>query len=265
MTGLDALVLTERLRAPNGPYAAVDLVASTGSTNADLLARAGAADYTALVAAEQTAGRGRRSRQWASPAGSGVYLSVLVRPSTVPADRLGSLSLVAGVALVRAARAVGVDTALKWPNDLLVDGAKCAGVLAEVAPDGAAVVGIGLNVTAAPDAPAGPGDLLAGALGAAVDPTEVTAALLTAFAELETSWRGMNGDLAASGVLAAYRDNCATLGRRVRAELPDGSAPTGVATELDVAGQLVLSLDDGTDATVSAGDVVHLRDEEIQG
>lgn len=260
MTGLDALTLAERLRTPNGPYAAVDVVASTGSTNADLLARTDAADRTVLVAAEQTAGRGRRSRTWVSPAGSGVYLSVLVRPSTVPADRLGSLSLVAGVALVRAARALGVEPALKWPNDLLVDGAKCAGVLSEVAADGAAVVGVGLNVTAAPDAPAGPGDLAAGALGADVDPTEATIALLRAFAELETSWRADNGDLAASGVLAAYRADCATIGRRVRVDLPDGSAPTGVAVDLGPAGQLVLAGDDGTESAVSAGDVVHLRD-----
>ncbi len=267
---LDVLALRERLVAPNGPYAALDVVASTGSTNADLLAAAtaGAADHTVLIADTQTAGRGRRDRSWVSPAGTGLYLSVLLRPSGVPAARLGTLGMVAGLALVHVAGEAGVAASLKWPNDLLVDGAKCAGVLSEVATGGAAqaaVVGIGLNVAPLPeDVPAGPGGLAATSLadhGATTTDRGVLAAgWLAAFAELETAWRLTEGDVERSGMLTGYREACSTLGRRVRAELPDGSTRTGVAVDVDAGGQLLIKPDDGAAGPLSAGDVVHLTD-----
>lgn len=270
---LDVLVLREQLVAPNGPYAALDVVDSTGSTNADLLAAAadGAADRTVLVAGEQTAGRGRRDRTWVSPPGTGVYLSVLVRPSTVPAERLGTLALVAGLALMHAAtETAGVDATLKWPNDLLVgpDRAKAAGVLSEVVPDAAgqaAVVGVGFNVTALPEgAEPGPGGLAPGSFADAgakvIDRTELTASFLRAFQELEAVWRLNDGDVERSGVLSGYREACGSIGQRVRAELPDG-ALTGVAVDVDPTGRLLIKLDDGTPKAVSAGDVVHLKAE----
>lgn len=268
---LDVLVLREQLVAPNGPYAALDVVESTGSTNADLLAAAasGARDRTVLVAGEQTAGRGRRDRTWASPPGSGVYLSVLVRPSAVPPDRLGTLSLVAGLALMHVAtETAGIDAALKWPNDLLVGTgrAKAAGVLSEAVRDDAgpgAVVGVGFNVTAVPEAAEpGPGGLVPGSFadaGAKVtDRTELTASYLRAFQELEAVWRLNDGDLERSGVLTGYREACGSIGQRVRAELPDG-ALTGVAVDVDPDGRLLVKLDDGTPKAISAGDIVHLR------
>ena len=268
---LDVLALREQLVAPNGPYAALDVVERTGSTNADLVAAAadGAADRTVLVAGEQTAGRGRRDRTWVSPPGTGVYLSVLVRPSSVPAERLGTLSLVAGLALMHAAtETAGIDAVLKWPNDLLVGPGrvKAAGVLSEIVPDAAGhavVVGVGFNVTALPDgAEPGPGGLPPGSFadaGAKVtDRTALTASFLRAFRELEAAWRLNDGDVARSGVLTGYREACVTIGQRVRAELPDG-AMTGVAVDVDTDGRLLLKLDDGTPAAVSAGDVVHLK------
>lgn len=268
---LDVLVLREQLVAPNGPYAALDVVERTGSTNADLLAAAadGAADRTVLVAGAQTAGRGRRDRTWVSPPGSGVYLSVLLRPSTVPAERLGTLSLVAGLALMHlATETAGVEAVLKWPNDLLVGTgrAKAAGILSEAAQDGAGpgvVVGVGLNVTALPEgAEPGPGGLPPGSFadaGATVtDRTTLTASFLRAFQELEAVWRLNDGDLERSGVITGYRDACGTIGQRVRAELPDG-AVTGVAVDVDGDGRLLVKLDDGTPKTISAGDIVHLR------
>jgi BirA family biotin operon repressor/biotin-[acetyl-CoA-carboxylase] ligase len=270
---LDVLALREQLVAPNGPYAALDVVDTTGSTNADLLAAAddGAADRTVLIADEQTEGRGRRARTWVSPAGTGVYLSVLVRPSTVPPERLGTLGMVAGLALMHAAtETAGIDATLKWPNDLLVGGAdkaKAAGVLSEVVPDAAgqaAVVGVGLNVTALPeDAEPGPGGLPAGSFADAgakvVDRTALTASFLRAFVEMEAVWRLNDGDVARSGVLTGYREACGTIGQRVRAELPDGSSLTGVAVDVDPEGQLLIKLDDGTPKALSAGDVVHLK------
>jgi BirA family transcriptional regulator, biotin operon repressor / biotin---[acetyl-CoA-carboxylase] ligase len=269
---LDLLALREQLVAPNGPYAAVDVVDTTGSTNADLLSSAedGAADRTVLIAEEQTAGRGRRSRNWVSPAGTGVYLSVLVRPTTVPQARLGTLGMVAGLALMHAARETAeIEATLKWPNDLLVgaDHTKAAGILSEVAPGApgpAAVVGVGLNVTALPEgAEPGPGGLPAGSfaeVGAkVVDRTEITASFLRAFNELEAAWRLADGDVARSGVLAGYREACGTIGQRVRAELPDGTSVSGVAVDVDEVGQLQLKLDDGTPRSISAADVVHLK------
>jgi len=268
---LDVLVLREQLVAPNGPYAALDVVETTGSTNADLVAASaeGAADRTVLVAGEQTAGRGRRDRAWVSPSGSGVYLSVLVRPSSVPPERLGTLGMVAGLALMHAAtETAGIDAVLKWPNDLLVgaERTKAAGVLSETVRDAAGqavVVGVGFNVTALPEgAEPGPGGLPPGSFadaGAKVtDRTELTASFLRAFVELEAAWRLNDGDVERSGVLTGYREACGSLGQRVRAELPDG-ALTGVAVDVDPEGRLLLKLDDGTPKAISAGDIVHLR------
>ena len=264
----------ERLRtalvAPNGPYAAVEVTSSTGSTNADLVgaAQAGAPDRTVLIAEEQTAGRGRLSRTWVSPSGSGLYLSVLLRPQDVPVARWGSLALVAGVALARVAREVaGVDAVLKWPNDLLVgpERAKCGGVLSEVAADSAAVVvGIGVNVAHLPvEVPAGVGALPATSLADAgariTDRTTLADALLSAFDELEAAWRAAGGDLERCGVLAAYREACATLGSRVLVELPNSVELAGVAVDVTPGGELTVKADNGLDTTVAAGDVVHVR------
>jgi BirA family biotin operon repressor/biotin-[acetyl-CoA-carboxylase] ligase len=259
--------LQRALVAPAGPFAALDVVSSTGSTNADLMdaAGTGAPDRTVLIADEQTAGRGRRSREWVSPAGSGLYLSVLLRPDGVPAARLGSLAVVAALALLRTARAAGVSAAaVKWPNDLLAGDGKVAGVLSEAAPGGdAVVVGIGLNVAPLPvEVPAGAGDLAATSLadaGATMsDRTELAVELLTRFAELESDWRKAGGDLAEAGLLAEYREGCVTIGQRVRVEL-SGRELTGGASDVDASGELVVTTEDGSQTTVTAGDVVHLR------
>ena len=266
---VDVLTLREELVAPNGPYSSLEVVASTGSTNADLLAAAGrgAGDRSVLIADTQTAGRGRRDRRWVSPPGAGLYLSVLIRPSAVPAARLGTLGMVAGLALIHAAEHAGVQGNLKWPNDLLVGGTKCAGILSEVVHDGAvqaAVVGIGLNVTPlGADVPPGPGSVPAGSLaeqGATVTSrTELARAWLRAFVEFEAAWRLHDGDVERSGVLTGYREACGTIGQRVRAELPDGADRIGVAVDVDVNGKLLIKLDDGTVHALSAGDVVHLK------
>jgi BirA family biotin operon repressor/biotin-[acetyl-CoA-carboxylase] ligase len=255
---------------PDGPYAAVEVTPSTGSTNADLVAaaRAGTPDRTVLIAEEQTAGRGRLSRTWVSPPGSGLYLSVLLRPQAVPVARWGTLALVAGVALARVAREVaGVDAVLKWPNDLLAgpERAKCGGVLSEVAADGTAVVvGIGVNVAHLPvEVPPGVGALPATSLADAgariIDRTTLADALLVAFDELEAAWRAAGGDLERCGVLAAYREACATLGSRVLVEMPSSVELAGVAVDVTPGGELTVKADNGLDTTVSAGDVVHVR------
>ncbi|MCU1684152.1 MAG: biotin--[acetyl-CoA-carboxylase] ligase [Amycolatopsis sp.] len=252
-------------------YAGTTVVPVTGSTNADLRAAAakGAPDRTVLLAEEQTAGVGRRARQWVSPKGAGIYVSVLLRPREVSFAGLGSLSVVAGLAVREVAARLGVDAVLKWPNDVLAGPgrAKCAGILseAETAADGGAtvVLGIGVNVRSMGDVPAGPGALPATSFeeqgATSTDRTEIAVMLLTELDARERRWRAAGGDLAQAGMLAEYRQHCATLGQDVRVLLPAGDPLVGRAADVDQAGQLVVEGADGRRHTVSAGDVVHVR------
>ena len=211
-------------------------VAETGSTNADLLAVAGtAADRTVLRTGHQTAGRGRLDRRWAAPPGTNLLVSILFRD--VPDDP-GELTRRVGLAIVRAAAAtVGVDAALKWPNDVVVAGRKLAGILAQRAPEGPVVVGTGVNVGWAPDGAA----RLAG-----TTPSELLAAVLAAYDELP-------GD-----VTDEYRAALSTLGRRVRVELPDGEL-VGTAVDVRPDGRLVVLDECALSHDVGVGDVIHLR------
>jgi BirA family biotin operon repressor/biotin-[acetyl-CoA-carboxylase] ligase len=119
--------------------------AEVASTNdvAGVLAEQGAAEGLLVMADHQTAGRGRMGRCWASPAGAGIYASVVLRP---PAQAIPLLTLTAGVAVAEGIRAsTGLDPDLKWPNDVHIAGRKLAGILAEGAPS-YVVLGIGINV-----------------------------------------------------------------------------------------------------------------------
>ncbi|HUQ55962.1 biotin--[acetyl-CoA-carboxylase] ligase [Lentzea sp.] len=264
-TALDADALRSRLVAPNGPYAALDVVESTPSTNADLAAATGAADRTVLIALEQTAGQGRRGRGWSSPVG-GLYVSVLFRPAGVSPARLPWLNLIAGLALVRVAHSAGVEASLKWPNDLLLGAGagKGAGILAEITASGDVVVGIGLNVAKLPaDVQPAPGGLaptsLEDAGASELDREELAFRLLVELAGLEGVWRKNGGDAVESGLLEEYLEHSATVGSRVRVELSGGAQLEGVAQRVEADGTLVVRGADGVEHGVSAGDVVHLR------
>ncbi|MEJ2885332.1 biotin--[acetyl-CoA-carboxylase] ligase [Actinomycetospora aeridis] len=256
------------------PWASLDVVAATGSTNADLLARAtgpdAAPDRTVLVAEHQDAGRGRRERVWEDRAGEGLTFSVLLRPREIAPERWGWAPLLAGLALVEAVgRVSGVPAALKWPNDLLLGAepaAKGAGILAEVGggsgsdADGgrALVVGIGLNVaTPVADLPAGATSLVAE--GADLDRDTVLVAVLRALADLDDRWRAAYGDVVAAGIVEDYRARCATLGREVSVMLPGDRRLEGRAVDVDRDGRLAVRTPDGDTTVVSAGDVVHVR------
>ncbi|MDT0342310.1 biotin--[acetyl-CoA-carboxylase] ligase [Streptomyces litchfieldiae] len=271
---LDRPPLGERaLRAalirPDSLWTRLDVLESTGSTNVDLIAavRAGrAGPGTVLIAEEQTSGRGRLGRTWSAPPRSGLFFSVLLQPAPeVPADRLTWLPLLAGVATAAAvARAAGVDTALKWPNDLLVtvdaEERKCGGILAERAEGGMVVLGIGLNVSLRADELPVPGAgslLLAGAVSTDRDP--LLRACLRSLADWYTRWTRAGGDPEAAGLLDTYAAGCATLGRRVRAELPGDEELHGTAEALDGEGRLVIAADDGTRHPLTAADIIHLR------
>lgn len=176
-----------------------------------------------VVADHQTAGRGRLHHRWESPPGAALLVSFVLRPNPL-------LSLAAGVA---AAEACGGGVRLKWPNDLLLHGAKVGGILVEAGPT-KAICGIGINLSWAPEG--------AAKLNRERDP------LLSALRiELERWASASQGD-----VLARWRELSDTLGRRVRVELP-GTVIEGTAQDIGPAGELIV---DG--APVVSGSVTHL-------
>ncbi|MGG2458392.1 biotin--[acetyl-CoA-carboxylase] ligase [Streptomyces sp. RGM 3693] len=263
---LNANALRRALIRPDSLWSALDVVPATGSTNTDLVERAAAGglrEGTVLVAEEQSAGRGRLDRRWSAPPRSGLFLSVYLTP-TVPPARWGWLPLLTGVATAAAiARFAGVDTALKWPNDLLVtvDGVerKTGGILAERVGDGV-VVGIGLNVSlTADELPVATAGSLALAGAQHLDRDPLLRAVLRSLEDWYGAWQVTNGDPATCRLQEAYAAGCATLGRNVRADLPGGSSVEGEALALDAEGRLVLATPDGTQRAVDAGDIVHLR------
>ena len=176
------------------------------------------------VADEQTLGRGRLDRAWVAPPGTALLASFVVAPNPVA-------SLAAGVA---AAEACGPSIRLKWPNDLLLDGAKLGGILVESLRD-RMVVGIGINLTSAPE-------------GAAMLGEDRDALLLRLVRTLD-HWM----EATPEAVIVRWRELTDTLGRQVRVEYPNESFE-GVAEDIAADGSLIVS-----GRVVSAGDVVHLR------
>ncbi|MFE9563380.1 biotin--[acetyl-CoA-carboxylase] ligase [Streptomyces sp. NPDC006487] len=263
---LNVAALQRALVTGDGLWSSLEVVGSTGSTNSDLAARAAKLPEGAvLVAEEQTAGRGRLDRSWVAPARSGLFFSVLLKPGpSVPQERWGWLTLLAGVAVATGlSRAAGVDTALKWPNDLLVtvDGEerKTGGILAERVGDGV-VVGIGLNVTLTDaELPVDTAGSLFLAKATVTDRDPLLRAVLRSLEQWYGDWRAAGGDPAASGLQETYAAGCATLGKHVRAELPGGRTLTGTAEAVDADGRLVVRTAEDKHEAVGAGDVVHLR------
>ncbi|PVE10331.1 biotin--[acetyl-CoA-carboxylase] ligase [Streptomyces scopuliridis] len=271
---LNERALRRGLIRPGGLWSSLDVVAATGSTNSDLAARAragadgtpGAPEGTVLIAEEQTAGRGRLDRRWSAPARSGLFFSVLLRPGPgVPVHRYGWLPLLTGVAVATGlARAAGVDTALKWPNDLLVtvDGEerKAGGILAERAGDDAVVVGVGINVSLhAAELPVPAAGSLALANAVSLDRDTLLRGVLRSLERWYGEWREADGDPVVSRLQEAYAAGCATLGRTVRAVLPGDRELVGEAVAVDGDGRLVVATEDGARHPVGAGDIVHLR------
>jgi BirA family transcriptional regulator, biotin operon repressor / biotin---[acetyl-CoA-carboxylase] ligase len=263
---LSARSLDRALVRPGGLWRRIEIRERTGSTNADVTeaARTGVPEGLVVVAEQQLAGRGRRDRVWVSPPRAGLTLSVLLRPGPeVPQRRWGWLSLLAGVALRETVeRRTELPAKLKWPNDLLVNEAKAAGILAEMVDD-AVVVGIGLNVTTKASELPPPAGLPATSLrlaGAEVTDREpLLRDLLRAIAAWYGGWREAGGDAEMCGLLAAYREGCSTIGREVRVQVPGGADLIGAAATVDNDGQLVVRTVDGSDKHVSAGDVLHVR------
>ncbi|TNM67893.1 biotin--[acetyl-CoA-carboxylase] ligase [Streptomyces sp. NP160] len=275
---LAAPALRTALLAPAGPLERLEVVGEVGSTNAELLARAGADPGAwpapaVLTADSQTSGRGRLGRDWEAPPRSGVALSLLLRPQ-VPVEAWGWLPLLAGVAVVGVVRDVaGLPARVKWPNDVHVEDRKLCGILVEVLPGAAGgapegvVVGVGVNTTTSRS------ELDAGGLTAATslrlegsattDRDVLVRALVRALLAEVRRLERAGGDPAGSGLAARAAEACSTLGRDVVVHLPGGARLRGAAEGLDGDGRLLVRRA-GADpqeapTAVSAGDVVHVR------
>lgn len=251
----------------SGVAASVTELPSTGSTNADLVARGVVeplAHLTVLLARHQHAGRGRLDRVWSAPPGAALAVSVLVR-ADVPAASRGWIPLIAGAAMTRAigAQLPGHAVGAKWPNDVLVGGRKICGILVQaVVPDAGspagAVIGSGVNTAMAAEQLPVPTATSFAALGAACDEDRLLTDYLETLDALLTALAGAGGDAEVSGVRAAVVAACATLGQEVTVSLPGDAVLRGTAETLDDTGRLVVRSDGGLVA-VAAGDVVHVR------
>ena len=213
-------------------------------------ARDGAPDGTVVVAGRQTQGRGRHGRAWLSPEGN-LYISVLLRPGLPPAH-LSELGFIVALAVADAVDAMlpGGRARLKWPNDVLVDGAKIAGILVEIIEDNAAVIGVGLNIAQAPQATPYPVACLrnVGAPTASCD--AVLTQLLAALERRLAQW--MEHGFARSR--AAWLARGPAVGDLVRVRIGT-RIDTGRFAGLDADGALLLA-EDGAMRRVVAGDVV---------
>jgi BirA family transcriptional regulator, biotin operon repressor / biotin---[acetyl-CoA-carboxylase] ligase len=277
---------------PEAVWRAVEVVPQTGYTNADLAARARAGEPEGLVLAadHQGDGRGRLGRTWQAPPRSSLAVSVLLRPAVDPA-RWSWLPLLTGLAVAEALTEVcGVPAGLKWPNDVLVpepvppsngrpaepgELRKVCGVLVEAVPgpDGvpaAAVAGFGVNVDQhREELPGATATSLRLAGAATLDRDTVLRACLRALAVRYRRWVDAAGDVRASGVGAAYREACLTLGQEVEVQLPGREPVRGVAEGVDDDGRLLVHVGlgdgaggasgDGSLLALAAGDVVHVR------
>lgn len=247
--------MSEKPRLPEGyRLVALDTVGSTND-EAKRLARNGAPAGTVVWTKEQTAGRGRRGRNWTSPPGN-LYLSLLLRPggTAARAAQLGFVAAVAlGDALLDVARP-GLRLAYKWPNDLLADGRKLAGILLESETSGGeavdfAVIGIGVNIASKPEGTEYPATSLAGEGIAGVSPADLLTALLRHFDEWQHRWQ-RDGF---APLRAAWLARAAGLGKDIRVRL-ERMTLFGRFLDLDDDGALLLETAEGR-RRIAAGEV----------
>jgi len=213
-----------------------------------------------ITAKEQVSGRGRQGKQWASPAG-GLWLSVILK-RPVPLARAAELTLMASVAVLRAVRQVtGVSLAIKWPNDLLFQGKKVCGILAELRAGGEsvnhAILGIGLNanvpVDSLPKEVRNIATSLSIASGQECSTLQLTRHILGEFEAMYLSL--VQGEAGFKGVVEEWRRNCVTLGQEIRVQTPAGLV-TGLARRVDDQGVLYIQPDSSREIAIHSGEVL---------
>ncbi|MEO6581052.1 MAG: biotin--[acetyl-CoA-carboxylase] ligase [Sphingomicrobium sp.] len=228
------------------PLSRLRFVQSTGSTNADLLADRASGEGDWLIAQNQSAGRGRQGREWQSLDGNfaGSTL-IMLRDGDPPAT---TLALAAGLALIEAIdiAAPGRRTQLKWPNDVMLDGAKLAGILLERTGD-RIVAGFGVNLAAAPDVP----DRRTAGLEGVLTAHAFAPLLAASVARLLSAWRSAE----TIAFIQAWQARAHPVGTNLTVHNAPGEHVTGRFDGLDRDGALRLQLPDGTIQTVRAGDI----------
>lgn len=239
----------------------IEIYDSIDSTNtrAKELAQEGAVHGTLVAAEEQQTGRGRLGRSWNSPAGVGIWMSLILRPAFPPrfAPRM---TVLAGLAVLRAIEATtGLQAAIKWPNDMILNSKKVCGILTEMQADPDfiefVIAGIGMNVNTPKES--FPEELWNSATslliesGQPVDRCQLLAAILDA---LEVLYDEYEASMNFSGIIQEYKENCITLGQPVRVISAAGEWE-GRAVDLTDDCELVVELADGTRRTVFSGDV----------
>ena len=261
---LDPVALSAALGRAGSIWQDVEVLAESPSTNAVVSerARTGATEGLVVVTDHQTAGRGRLDRVWSTPPRAALTFSFLLTPDRVPDSRWPWLPLLTGLAVMESVRRVtGVACLLKWPNDVLVDDQKLAGILVErleTAQGPVAVVGVGLNVsTDRAELPVASATSLVLHDPKTLDRSVILREILRTFEALYSQWQADSGD-PTQGLLDSYVRRCSTVGRRVRVEVPTGEQVVGLADGIDVDGRLLVSTGAGVRA-LGAGDVVHVR------
>ncbi len=248
-TPLDEAEINSRV----APYWRVSVVELTGSTQNDLLQLVesnNALDGQVIATEFQSNGRGRLDRTFQAPAQSALLFSFYIKPRKERSD-WGFIPLIAGLSLVRAITTIdtAMNVSLKWPNDLIINEKKCAGIIAQTTNEGI-VIGIGLNVSMTPnELPVSTATSLAIEGSTITDRNLLLSHLLNTFAELFEAWEE------GSELLDEYASASSTIGKKVRIELPGGENLEATVARISHTGELVL--DDGRH--VSAGDVIHLR------
>lgn len=255
---LESLLNARRGQRLGGEIEWFESIDST-STRARELARRGAGEGLCVIADQQTAGRGRLGRSWASPAGRNLYISIVLRPA-VALEVVPQLTLVAGLSAARAATELVPETRIKWPNDLLVRGRKVAGLLTEMeATPGSVdfvILGIGVNLNLRPDdLPEELRDKAAGLISfregqSAIDRAAFAGRLLT---HLQSDYDVFVREGFAS-LREAWNARSTLTGRRVDVD-SSGQRTVGVVEGLAEDGTLRLRTDDGREARIVAGDV----------
>jgi len=241
---------SSKINAAVTQYWRVSVVELTASTQSDLVACVRAGDARAgdvIVAEFQSAGRGRLTRTFDAPKSSALLFSLYIEPQR-NRDDWGWIPLIAGVSVAQILSQFNAQ--VKWPNDILINNKKVAGLITEVIGDGV-VIGIGINVAMQPSelpVPTATSIFIEG--GQSLTRNQLLPDLLKIF---ETNF--MNWDCGSDEIKATYSQKSATIGRKVRVEYPDGQIESAIATTISARGELVLD----TGAHVQAADIVHLR------
>ncbi|AYO30210.1 biotin--[acetyl-CoA-carboxylase] ligase [Biomaibacter acetigenes] len=229
-----------------------------GSTNSEAkrLAQEGASHGTLIIAEEQTRGKGRMGRVWTSPRGTGIWVSIVLKPQIMPSEA-PKLTMLTAVAVTEAiTEKIGISAGIKWPNDVLIDGKKVCGILTEMSAEtdvvNYVVIGTGINVNndIFPDEIKDTAISLKIAAGNAVDRIQILAGFLE---RLEYHYK----TAMARGfepVLNEWRKLCCNLGKPVEIVTRDGSF-TGIAEDIDEQGALIVKKTDGKFERVLSGDV----------